>query len=126
LKNNSARASSRTPNRAHFTLGNILTPSLDESSNLVPKFTTYGCRWGIRREKGSRRKTLTVATGYRVVLKSSAEKELQGLSAQLNTGIVPRLENLIDDPRPPGCKKLNSDDKEWRIRVGDRGIFHAR
>jgi len=52
-------------------------------------------------------------------LTSSAEKELKGLSARLNARIVPRLENLADSPRPPGCKKLKGGDKEWRIRVGD-------
>jgi len=49
---------------------------------------------------------------YRVVLTASAEKELKGLSAQLNARIVPRLENLADHPRPPGCKKLKGGDKE--------------
>jgi mRNA interferase RelE/StbE len=52
-------------------------------------------------------------------LTSSAEKGLKGLSAQLNARIVPNLENLADNPRPPGCKKLKGGDKEWRIRVGD-------
>jgi len=49
---------------------------------------------------------------YRIVLASSAEKELNGLSAQLNARIVPRLEKLADNPRPPGCKKLKGGDKE--------------
>jgi len=62
---------------------------------------------------------------HRVVLTSSAEKELQGLSAQLNARIVPRLENLADNPRPPGCKKLQGGDKEWRIRVGDYRVVYT-
>jgi mRNA interferase RelE/StbE len=62
---------------------------------------------------------------YRVVLTSSAEKELQGLSAQLNARIVPRLENLADNPRPPGCKKLQGGDKEWRIRVGSYRVVYT-
>jgi len=62
---------------------------------------------------------------YRVVLTSTAEEELKGLSAQLNARIVPRLENLADNPRPPGCKKLKGGDKEWRIRVGDYRVVYT-
>ena len=62
---------------------------------------------------------------YRVVLTASAEKELKGLSAQLNARIVPRLENLADRPRPPGCKKLKGGDKEWRLRVGDYRVVYT-
>ena len=62
---------------------------------------------------------------YRVVLTSSAEKELKGLSAQLNARIVPRLENLANNPRPPRCKKLKGGDKEWRIRVGDYRVVYT-
>ena len=62
---------------------------------------------------------------YRVVLTSSVEKELKGLSGELNARIVPRLENLSDGPRPPGCKKLKGGDKEWRIRVGDYRVVYT-
>jgi mRNA-degrading endonuclease RelE of RelBE toxin-antitoxin system len=49
---------------------------------------------------------------HRVVLTSSAEKELKELSAQLNARIVPRFENLASNPRSPSCKKLKGGDKE--------------
>jgi mRNA interferase RelE/StbE len=62
---------------------------------------------------------------YRVVLTSSAGKELKGLSAQLNARIVPRLENLASNPRPPGCKKLKGGDHEWRIHVGDYRVVYT-
>jgi mRNA interferase RelE/StbE len=35
------------------------------------------------------------------------------------------LENLADNPRPPGCKKLKGGDKEWRIRVGDCRVVYT-
>jgi mRNA interferase RelE/StbE len=60
-----------------------------------------------------------------VVLTSSAEKELKGLSAQLNARNVPRLEHLTDNPRPPRCKKLQGGEKEWRIRVGDYRVVYT-
>jgi mRNA interferase RelE/StbE len=39
--------------------------------------------------------------------------------------IVPRLENLVSNPRPPGCKKLSGGDDEWRIRVGDYRVVYT-
>jgi mRNA interferase RelE/StbE len=62
---------------------------------------------------------------YDVVLTSSAEKELKKLSRQLIARIVPRLENLASNPRPPGCKKLQGGDREWRIRVGDHRVVYT-
>jgi mRNA interferase RelE/StbE len=62
---------------------------------------------------------------YRVVLTSSAAKELKRLSGQLNERIVPRLEKLASNPRPPGCKKLNGGHNEWRIRVGDYRVIYT-
>lgn len=61
---------------------------------------------------------------YRVALARSAEKELQRLPSALVTRIVPRLEQLATEPRPPGCKKLRSGDKEWRIRIGDYRVVY--
>jgi len=38
--------------------------------------------------------------------------------------IMPRLERLAASSPPPGCKKLNGGDNEWRIRAGDYPIVH--
>jgi mRNA interferase RelE/StbE len=62
---------------------------------------------------------------YDVVLTSSAEKELKKLSSQLIARIVPRLENLASNPRPPGSKKLKGGDREWRIRIGDYRVVYT-
>ncbi len=62
---------------------------------------------------------------YHVALTSSAAKELKRLSGQLIARIVPRLENLASNPRPPGCKKLKGGDKEWRVRVGDYRVVYT-
>jgi mRNA interferase RelE/StbE len=58
-------------------------------------------------------------------LTSSAERELKKLSGQLIERIVLRLEALASNPRPPGCKKLKSGDREWRIRVGDYRVVYT-
>ncbi len=62
---------------------------------------------------------------YHVALTSSAAKELKRLSGQLIARIVPRLENLASNPRPPGCKKLKGGHHEWRIRVGDYRVVYT-
>ena len=62
---------------------------------------------------------------YHVALTSSAAKELKKLSGQLIARIVPRLEDLSSNPRPPGCKKLQGGNHEWRIRVGDIRVVYT-
>ena len=61
---------------------------------------------------------------YRVALTASAEKELHRLPSRVVARIVPRLEHLEESPRPPGCKKLQGGDNEWRIRAGDYRIVY--
>jgi len=39
--------------------------------------------------------------------------------------IVPKAEALGSNPRPPGCKKLQAGDREWRIRVGDYRVVYT-
>jgi len=61
---------------------------------------------------------------YEVAFTSTAAKELKKLSSQMVARILPRLEDLASNPRPPGCKKLQGGDREWRIRVGDyRAVY---
>ena len=62
---------------------------------------------------------------YKVVLASSAERELKKLPSTLVARILPRLELLASNPRPAGCKKLHSGDHEWRVRVGDYRIVYT-
>ena len=62
---------------------------------------------------------------YRVELKPSARKELTRLPSHLIARIMPRLENLAFNPRPPGCKKLQGGENEWRIRVGDYRVVYT-
>lgn len=64
-------------------------------------------------------------TRYRVALKPSAHKELEGLPDHVIARIVRRLEELEFNPRPPGCKKLKGGHREWRIRVGDYRAVYA-
>ncbi|MGA7695494.1 MAG: type II toxin-antitoxin system RelE/ParE family toxin [Candidatus Sulfotelmatobacter sp.] len=62
---------------------------------------------------------------YDVALTASAAKELKKLPGQLVARIVSRLESLTDNPRPPGCKKMQGGDREWRIRIGDYRVVYT-
>ena len=54
---------------------------------------------------------------YRLLIKPSAAKELEGLPLSQRRRVVTRLRRLAADPRPPGCEKLSGEEK-YRIRQG--------
>jgi len=55
---------------------------------------------------------------YQVLIKRSAQKELDALPKSLRERIVRRLLSLEADPRPSGSKKLQGEES-YRLRVGD-------
>jgi len=61
---------------------------------------------------------------YTVILKRSAEKELDRLQQDVHRRITKKLVELEDDPRPPGMKRLQGSDG-YRIRVGDWRILYV-
>jgi len=60
---------------------------------------------------------------YTVLLKASAERELDLLPARLHSSIAERLGNLSEVPRPRSSKKLLGVEA-YRIRVGDYRILY--
>ncbi|MGA2498687.1 MAG: type II toxin-antitoxin system RelE/ParE family toxin [Tepidisphaeraceae bacterium] len=54
---------------------------------------------------------------YRVVIRSSAERELGRIDPHDRRRIGAKIDSLADNPRPAGCEKLSGTDA-WRIRVG--------
>jgi mRNA interferase RelE/StbE len=61
---------------------------------------------------------------YRVVIKRSAEKEIEHLPAGIRRLVVRRILVLADDPRPQGSQKLAGQDK-YRIRQGDYRVVYT-
>jgi mRNA interferase RelE/StbE len=61
---------------------------------------------------------------YSVVIKSSAQKELDALDAAVFTRIDRRILALAENPRPAGCKKLRGYKDQWRIRIGDWRVIY--
>jgi mRNA interferase RelE/StbE len=62
---------------------------------------------------------------YELIIKPSAEKEMDRLPARFRQHVVAALEGLRDDPRPPGCAKLHGTNDLWRIRVGQYRVVYA-
>jgi mRNA interferase RelE/StbE len=56
---------------------------------------------------------------YKVTITRSAEKDLKNFDRQTKNRIVREILSLAEDPRPHGCRKVVSEERLWRIRVGD-------
>ena len=62
---------------------------------------------------------------YKVVLKSSAVKEIESIPRKKDRQrIVQRIGLLADNPRPPGSTKLSGYDR-YRIRIGSYRIVYG-
>ncbi|MGL4484311.1 MAG: type II toxin-antitoxin system RelE family toxin [Anaerovoracaceae bacterium] len=62
---------------------------------------------------------------YKIVFKHSAEKALEKLPKIYYQNIRIHIDNLENNPRPHGCKKLVALDNTWRIRVGIYRIVYS-
>ena len=61
---------------------------------------------------------------YQVLLKRSAEKELDALPASVRERIVARLLDLEENPRPVGVSKLQGQ-TSYRLRVGNYRVLYT-
>ena len=61
---------------------------------------------------------------YQVIIKRSAEKELDALQESIHERIVKRLLVLEGNPRPSGIKKLQGQES-YRLRVGDYRVLYT-
>lgn len=64
-------------------------------------------------------------TRYTVLVSPPAEKELAAVKDRvLNQRLKRAIAKLGDDPRPPGCIKMQGNPEAWRVRVGDWRIIY--
>lgn len=62
---------------------------------------------------------------YRLRIKPSAVKEIEAVPSKKDRKrIVREIEQLADDPRPRGCRKLSGHDR-FRIRLGCYRIVYG-
>lgn len=61
---------------------------------------------------------------YRLLLTSSARKDLDRLRGSTWERVRDALLALREDPRPPGCRKLPGGSDAYRIRIGEyRAVY---
>ena len=56
---------------------------------------------------------------YKITIKASAGKELERIQKPLRIRIITAINNLAENPRPVGYKKLVNFENHFRIRVSD-------
>ena len=61
---------------------------------------------------------------YEVLIKRSAEKELDSLPSSVSKRIAKRLFSLEGDPRPAGAKKLQGEEA-YRLRVANYRVLYT-
>lgn len=62
---------------------------------------------------------------YRVEIENRAVKQIRDIHPDTRMRIITELDNLRNDPRPPGCIKLKGrNEPAWRVRVGDYRILY--
>ena len=61
---------------------------------------------------------------YIIVFKPRASQELEQLPPIVLRRIRAAIAKLMNDPRPPGCKKLSGSDNAWRLRIGDYRVLY--
>ena len=61
---------------------------------------------------------------YRVVITSTAEKQLKKLPADIQRKLSAVIVSLSIEPRPYGSKKLSGTDCSYRVRTGDFRIIY--
>lgn len=61
---------------------------------------------------------------YTIVVKRSALKELAQVSPPYHKKIIDAIDNLANNPKPEGVKKLKGEEA-YRIRVADYRIIYT-
>lgn len=69
---------------------------------------------------------------YKIVITESAAKELKRIPAKMQDRIFEKIEDLVEEPKPHGHKKLKNfdmlgsdQDDYYRIRVGDYRVIYT-
>jgi mRNA interferase RelE/StbE len=62
---------------------------------------------------------------YKIVIGKSAEKELNSLPNSVLLKVNAAILQLVNDPRPTGCKKLKGFKDLFRIRVGNYRVVYS-
>lgn len=62
--------------------------------------------------------------GYTIEFTASARRELRALDRHIQRRIAAQIEELRDDPFPPGMRQFQGEADHWRIRVRDYRVIY--
>jgi mRNA interferase RelE/StbE len=62
---------------------------------------------------------------YTVEFLKTAEKELAALPKEAQRQIARKIDALRENPRPPGGKLLQDEERFYRLRVGDYRVIYS-
>lgn len=62
---------------------------------------------------------------YFVRITTAARRDLRNLHGGVLRRLDEKILSLRDEPRPPGCKKLQGADDLYRVRVGEYRIIYS-
>ena len=62
---------------------------------------------------------------YRVQFKPSAGRQLDELDGGVRSRVDRKIDELAENPRPVGAKKLKGSSELWRIRAGDYRVVYS-
>lgn len=61
---------------------------------------------------------------YQVEITPAAKRQIKKLVKQTQELIIQRLEQLAENPRPPGVLKMEGEENLYRVRIGDYRIIY--
>ena len=61
---------------------------------------------------------------YTIEFTASALREFRALDRQIQRRVSAQIEELRDDPFPPGVQKFQGEAGHWRIRIGNYRIIY--
>jgi mRNA interferase RelE/StbE len=62
---------------------------------------------------------------YQVSIKPAAQRQFKKLPLDVQENLIAIIENLAEEPRPAGCKKLKGRKNQYRVRSGDYRIIYS-
>jgi mRNA interferase RelE/StbE len=61
---------------------------------------------------------------YRVEFTTAAARQVRKLPRAARDRVLDAIEDLGEDPRPHGAKKLVGEQTAWRVRIGDYRVIY--
>ena len=62
---------------------------------------------------------------YSIIFLRQASRSIHKMQAAQVKRISQYIDRLADDPRPRGCKKIESQKDRFRIRIGDFRVLYS-